>query len=122
MRAGSWCCKSKQRDNSLTYGRIYTNGSAKLDDELLSQIFAEIGELKGVMSGVLDALNDGKDRVDRIEKAEIQISKKLDDRIRLVEQQQQSMNGKLAAFVMVIGGGSTIIINLIIYLWDKTWK
>lgn len=93
-----------------------------MDDELLSKIFAEIGELKGVVSGVLDALNDGKDRMDRIEKAEIQISKKLDERIRLVEQQQHLVNGELTAFVMVIGGGATIIINLIIYLWDKTWK
>lgn len=91
-----------------------------MDNELLSQIFAEVGELKGIMVGVRDDLNSGKDRFKDIDQREEQRHKEVDERIRLLEQQQQWMSGKLAAFVMIIGSGVTLAIHFVFWIFDKT--
>ena len=86
-----------------------------MDDELLNKISAEIGELKGIMVGVRDDLDSGKDKFNAID----QTCKEVDDRIRTLEQQQQWMDGKLAAFIMVIGAGVTLLIHFAIWIFDK---
>jgi archaellum component FlaC len=90
-----------------------------MDDELLNRISTEIGELKGIMTGVRDDLQNGKDRFKDIERRETERHNEVDERIRMLEQQQQWMSGKLAAFVMAIGAGVTLLIHAAMWLYDK---
>jgi len=90
-----------------------------VDDELLSKISSEIGELKGIMTGIRNDMNDTKERFKAIEERGSQQHDEIDERVRLLEQQQQWLNGKLAAFVMAVGGGVTLLIHVGIWLFDK---
>ena len=93
-----------------------------MDDELLNKISVEIGELKGIMVGVRDDLNSGKDKFKDIDKTIDEQHKEVDERLRLLEQQQQLISGKLAAFVMAIGAGVTLLIHIAIWIADKVWS
>ena len=90
-----------------------------MDDDLLNKISTDIGELKGIMTGVRNDLRNSKIRMDCIEEQEAKRHDELDRRIREIEQQQQWMNGKLAAFVMAVGGGVTLLIHLMMWILDK---
>lgn len=76
--------------------------------ELDQKTLIKIAETHTHVAHILESLEDGNETF-----------KDHDERLRVLEQQQQFMNGKLAIIIISLGGVVTLIFNLAIWALHK---
>jgi len=78
-----------------------------LDPETLEKIIETHTDVKHIMI----SLDTGKETF-----------KDHSERLRVLEQQQQLMSGKIAVIIFSIGAAVTLLFNFVISLWNKLQK
>lgn len=97
----------------------------EIDPDTLSKIIETHTEVKHINQSLEDGKQTFRELGERMRALEQRPTPCFDAheaRIRNLELQQSSLNGKLAIIVIFVGAGITLITNFAISLWRDAWK